>query len=172
MEWFRAWNDGILRGSLSRTNEIIQLIWLKLIAIENETRARDGWLHFAPGQPMTHEYLAQVCGVSVDWIEEALRVFLGDIDNNGRPRIKIEGTFEDGDIFLMNWEHYQSPSANLRAKEVVIEKAKRTSKTKDAVAIGMVRVVNRLDITSRKLDKQVDQRLVNKSGDIKEKGVE
>ena len=106
MEWFRAWNDGILRGSLARTSEVIQLIWIKLIAIENETRARDGWLHFAPGQPMTREYLAQVCGVSVDWLEEALRMFLGDMDNHGRARIKINP--DDGDIFLMNWEHYQA----------------------------------------------------------------
>jgi len=107
MEWFKLWNDGVLRGSLSRADDVIQLIWVKLLAVENETRARDGWLHYAPGKPMDHVYLATVCGVSLDWFEEALRQFQNDLDQEGHPRIVIA---KDGDIFLRNWDHYQARS--------------------------------------------------------------
>ena len=155
MDWFRTYQDGILRGSLSQANEIVQLIWVKLLAIENETRARDGWLHYAPGQPMTHTYLAEVCSISVDWLEEALQVFLGDYDDNGRPRIKIA---DDGDIFLMNWEHYQAKPPRVVAKEIAIEKAKRTGKSREAATAGIMRAVNELNITKEEIKKIVSER--------------
>lgn len=105
MEWFKAYQDGLLRGSLCSANNTTQLIWVKLLAIENETRLRDGWLHYAPGKPMTREYIAMVCQVTIEELEEALREFSGDLDRAGHPRIEIA---KDGDIFIKNWEKYQA----------------------------------------------------------------
>ena len=108
MAWFKLHTRGVLRGSLEGYDAVIQLIWIKLLAIESETKTRDGWLHFALDNPMSHQRLASECGVSLDWFEEALEVFRKEIDAvTGKPRI-IEAV--NGDIYLSNWEYYQARS--------------------------------------------------------------
>lgn len=105
MDWFKAYQDGILRGSLATTSHTTQLIWLKLLAVHNETRLRDGWLHYKPGTPIPKEYLATVCNVTTEEFEAALAEFLKDFDQDGHARIEIA---DDGDIFIKNWEKYQA----------------------------------------------------------------
>lgn len=142
MEWFKAFQDGILRGSLCATNKTTQLIWIKLLAIENETRLRDGWLHYAPGRPMTREYLAMVCQVTVEELEEALREFQSDFDRGGHPRIEIA---ETGEIFIKNWEKYQAKPERIVAKEVAQEKARQTRQEKEDNVIALARQVRELN---------------------------
>ena len=151
MAWFKLHTRGVLRGSLEGYDAVIQLIWIKLLAIESETKTRDGWLHYAPGNPMSHERLASECGVSLDWFEEALGVFRKELDAvTGNPRI-VEAA--NGDIYLTNWEYYQAKSDKAIAKEVAIEKAKRTGKTKGDVTAGLLRAANKINIAAARTEK-------------------
>ena len=143
MDWFKAYQDGLLRGSLCATDNTTQLVWMKLLAVENETRLRDGWLHYAPGRPMTREYLAMVCQVTVAELELALQEFLCDLDREGHPRIEINA---EGEIFIKNWEKYQAKPEKTIAKEQSIEKARATRRTQDNAVMALVRTVNRLNL--------------------------
>lgn len=143
MDWFKVHSAGILRGSLAGSSHTIQIVWIKLLAIVNESRTRDGWLHFAPGQPMPHEFIATNCRVSVQELEEALQAFQNDKDNGGRPRIEIT---PDGDIYLKNWEQYQGKPARVVAKELGIESAKRSRRTKNIADMSLLRAVNQLNV--------------------------
>jgi hypothetical protein len=142
MDWYKAYQDGILRGSLSRSSNTTQLIWLKLLAIENETRLRDGWLHFKEGQPMTREYLAAVCGVTLEELNIAINEFIGDIDRDGHSRIIIK---DDGDIFIKNWEKYQAKPEKIVAKEIAIDRAKMEKERQKTVLDSLAHSVNLLN---------------------------
>lgn len=176
MDWYKAYQDGILRGSLCRTNDTTQLIWLKLLAIENETRLRDGWLHFAKGSPMPHDYLAMVCGVSIEAFEVALDEFRGDLDKDGHSRIEEA---DDGDIFIKNWEKYQAKPERIAAKEQAIEKRKRTNERKEIATDALIesantanKLINKLDKKVRYIDNGDGTILDTKTGAILEEGVE
>lgn len=97
--WLKLDTEGILRGTLSNADNIVQLVWIKLLCLHSETHARDGWLHHSPGNPYSHEYIAVNCFVTVPILEKCLEVYRGD----GRI---TEGP--DGDIFIVNWERYQT----------------------------------------------------------------
>jgi hypothetical protein len=124
MEWIKLYSKGILSGSLSRSDNTTQLLWVKLMAMVNETRQRDGWLHYAVGKPMERTRIAETCGVSLIELNTALAEFLNDKNTDGTARIYIK---EDGDIFLTNWELYQSKPPREAAKEVAISKNKQKS---------------------------------------------
>lgn len=104
MDWLKLNSKGILRGSLATADNDSQLIWIKLLAMANETRDRDGYLRFAEGKPYTHEFIAQVCHVTLDELEYALGLYELDV-RNGVSRIQYAN---DGSIFLTNWKKYQS----------------------------------------------------------------
>jgi hypothetical protein len=142
MEWFKVYQDGILRGSLSMVDNTIQLIWLKFLAIENETHYRDGWLHFAEGKPMSREYLASVCQVTVLELNKAIECFIGDKDRVGHSRIEIK---EDGDIYIKNWDKYQSKPDKIIARDVSIDKARQAKRQKEANIEALTKEVNRLN---------------------------
>lgn len=142
MDWFKAYQDGLLRGSLCATDNTTQLVWMKLLAVENETRLRDGWLHYAPGRPMTREYLAMVCQVTVVELELALQEFLCDLDREGHPRIEINA---EGEIFIKNWEKYQAKPEKAIAKEQSIEKASETRRLKEQAIETLASAVNQLN---------------------------
>lgn len=105
MDWFRAYSSGILRGSLSDASDEIQLIWIKLLAIESETKNRDGCLRFCEGKPYTDEYIATVCLKPVEAIKYAISAFEKDIDKQTKlPRVSRES---DGSLRLNKWLIYQ-----------------------------------------------------------------
>lgn len=109
--WWKAYSDGILRGTLANAEAIVQLVWLKLLCLHSETHNRDGWLHHAPGNPYSHEYIAVNLFVTVPVLESCLEVYRQD----GRI---IEAP--DGDIFLVNWEMYQAvPDGKGKPKQLV-----------------------------------------------------
>jgi len=139
MEWFKTYQDGVLRGSLATANNTTQLIWVKLLAIQNETRLRDGWLHYSPGRPMPREYLAMVCQVTLEELEVAIKEFLGDLDKDGHSRIEVA---PDGDIFIKNWEKYQAKPEKVIAKEIAREKAKKTKKRQEIAITRLIEAVN------------------------------
>jgi hypothetical protein len=120
MPFFKAYSEGILRGSLSSSDDTIQLIWIKLLAMANETRDRDGYLRYKKGSPYTNKYIATVCHVTIDELEVALREFKNDI-RDGIPRICYA---EDRSIFISNFKKYQDKPER-KPKEKMPENEKR-----------------------------------------------
>jgi RNase P subunit RPR2 len=105
MDWFRAYSSGILRGSLSDASDEIQIIWIKFLAIESETKNRDSCLRFCEGKPYSDEYIATLCLKPVEAIHYAITVFEHDIDKKtGLPRVSRES---DGSLKLNKWLIYQ-----------------------------------------------------------------
>lgn len=105
MDWFKVYSRGILRGSLSQSSDIIQLTWIKLLALENETKFRNGRLEYATNKPYSLEYIAMNCGIDKGLLEGILEEYKEDVNpENGTARIKID---DDGTITLNNWERYQ-----------------------------------------------------------------
>jgi hypothetical protein len=105
MDWFRAYSAGILRGSLSDASDEIQLIWIKFLAIESETKNRDGCLRFCEGKPYANEYIATLCLKPVDAVQRAIAIFEQDIDKKtNTPRVSRE---TDGSLRLNKWLIYQ-----------------------------------------------------------------
>jgi len=105
MDWFRAYSSGILRGSLSDASDEIQIIWIKILAMESETKNRDGCLRFCEGKPYTDEYIATICLKPVQAIKYAIAAFEKDIDKQTKlPRVSRE---PDGSLKLNKWLIYQ-----------------------------------------------------------------
>jgi hypothetical protein len=117
-DWFKAHSNGILRGSLATSDWYIQLIWVKLLAIESETHLRDGCLHFKPGTPMSREYLASQCMVDIEHFNRAIDEYLSDYSPNGEQRITI---LPDGTIRINNWSLYQADNGTKSLKKEVSE---------------------------------------------------
>jgi hypothetical protein len=108
VDWLKLNSKGILRGSLSTTDNTTQLIWIKLLAMANETRDRDGCLRYAIGKPYSHDYIAQVCNVTINELYIAIDDYMDDI-RDGKPRVEYA---EDGSLKLNNWLKYQSEAEN------------------------------------------------------------
>jgi hypothetical protein len=140
MDWLKLDNKGILRGSLAQSDYTTQLIWIKMLAMANETRDRDGYLRYAIGKPYSLEYIAQICNVTMAELENAIDLFEDDV-RAGKSRIQFA---EDGSIFLSNWNYYQTSSEKRIAKQIAIAKAKQTKRTADNVIVGLGRTVNEL----------------------------
>jgi hypothetical protein len=104
MDWLKLNSMGILRGSLSNADNVTQLIWIKILAMANETRDRDGYLRYREGKPYSNEYIAQVCNVTIGELITAFDDFMDDV-RDGKPRIEYA---EDNSIHLTNWAKYQN----------------------------------------------------------------
>jgi len=171
MEWFKVYSRGILRGSLSQTTDITQLTWLKMLALENETKFRNGRLEFAPGKPYSLEYIAVNCGITEGILEGVLEEFKEDVNpEDGTPRITIEF---DGTIVLNNWEKYQ-------VKRVVEQEGKPPLSEEAKDKMNVQRQVKNPNLTingatlqgKAVLDKataeiQEDQEVLNKQAEVK-----
>jgi hypothetical protein len=127
MDWLKLNSRGILRGSLAGSSYTTQLIWIKLLAMANETRDRDGYLRFKEGKPYELSYIATTCGVTMDELMEAIDLFEDDI-RDGHSRVTFAS---DGSLYLCNWSKYQ-------------EKPKKEEKPKmsDEQKIGMQTSLN------------------------------
>ena len=104
MPYFKAYSEGILRGSLADTEPLTQLIWIKMLAVANETRDRDGYLWFKKGRPYTRSFISSTINVTEEQLEKAISEYLNDI-RDGLPRVQI---LEDGTIYLTNFSKYQA----------------------------------------------------------------
>ena len=103
MDWLKLNSKGILRGSLARADNVTQLIWIKLLAMANETRDRDGYLRYKEGEPYSLEFIAQNCNVTANELAVAIDDFLDDVRDD-TSRIEYS---PDGSIKLNNWKKYQ-----------------------------------------------------------------
>ena len=147
MDWLKLDSKGILRGSLAQSDYTTQLIWIKMLAMANETRDRDGYLRYAEGKPYSLEYVAQICNVTMDELKNAIDLFEDDI-RGGKSRVSFA---DDGSLFLTNWNHYQTSSSKIIAKQVAIAKSKQTRQTADNAIVGLGRTVNELTSVVKEL---------------------
>lgn len=104
MDWIRLHSKGILRGSLATSDDTTQLIWVKLLAMANETKDRDGILRYKKDRPYSLEFIATTCNTTLEALKKALAIYSEDI-RDGIPRIRYD---PDGSLVLCNWGHYQS----------------------------------------------------------------
>jgi hypothetical protein len=145
MPFFKAYSEGVLRGSLASTDDSTQLIWFKLIAMANETRDRDGYLRFAPGKPYNKEYIIQALNTTQEKYDNAIKEFLGDV-RNGHARIEV---LDDGTIFLTNFMQYQSKPIKLiqeeEAKNQAISANQRIRESREATTVKLTQAVESLD---------------------------
>jgi len=103
--WFKLTTMGILRGSLSQSKDVIQLVWIKLLCLMSESKLRNGRFEFAAGKPYSLDFLAISCGVSREILEGCLCEYEEDINpDTNEPRISRE---PDGTVVLNNWVAYQ-----------------------------------------------------------------
>ena len=155
MDWLKLNSRGILRGTLAAAPHSVQVIWIKLLAMANETRDRDGYLHFKPGQPYSKEYIAQTCGVTIGELLDALDEFKGDIRNN-QGRIK---ELPDGTIYLSNWMLYQESPETVKAKKDAAKNARannaRQSREKDLILEATLRALNENNKQLSTIDRKV-----------------
>lgn len=119
MDWLKLNSKGILRGSLARADIATQLIWIKFLALANETRDRDGYLRYKEGQPYSLEYIAMVCNVTKEQLDIAIDDFIDDI-RDGHQRIEFA---PDGSIKLNNWLKYQNQPPEKEASPRIIKSA-------------------------------------------------
>ena len=103
MDWLKLNSKGILRGSMATSDYTVQLIWIKLLAMANETRDRDGYLRFAEGKPYSLTFIADVCNVKPEELNRAIAEFREDM-RDGSYRVIIA---DDGSVYLSNWARYQ-----------------------------------------------------------------
>ena len=122
MEWFKLWSTGILRGSLSNSDDSTQLIWIKMLSMANETKGRNGRLEFAKGKPMPDDYITSYLRTTPDKFNKAIEQFKNELDNNGTPRITIE---DDGTIVINKWSYYQIDNHHTRKKTPMPKKQKQ-----------------------------------------------
>jgi hypothetical protein len=132
MDWFATHSAGILRGSLSKAPDLIQLIWIKLMAMANEAKdPLSGRLEFAKGQPYDRPYIATICMKPEAELDAALEEFQKDISSDGKtPRITIE---PDGTIVLNNWTKYQPKQRGQVKKPSIGEEPKTVLKQSKTV---------------------------------------
>lgn len=128
MDWFRVYSDGILRGSLAAEKDTVQLLWLKILSMANETRARDGFLRFAPGKPFSRQMIAETCHTTLEALNEAIEIYVHEAFSDGVPRLQA---LEDGTLFITHWLKYQAKTTkDVRDKE---ERPPLTEEQKDAM---------------------------------------
>ncbi len=103
--WLKLTSMGILRGTLSQSKDITQLVWIKLLCLMSETKFRNGRFEYAPGKPYSLEFIAVSCGVHQEILEGCLCEYEEDINpDTGDSRVRTE---KDGTIVIVNWEIYQ-----------------------------------------------------------------
>lgn len=169
MDWLKLDSKGILRGSLAESNKTSQLIWIKLLAMANETRDRDGYLRYKVGKPYTLEFIAQVCNVTMPELEKAIDLFKEDV-REGHSRVEFD---EDKSLYLYNWKKYQSKPEKTIAKQIAIDKAKKTKKATENMLTSLRRIANDLNAKEEKgrfvpMTDGSSRILDTKTGDIKE----
>jgi len=115
--WFKLTTMGILRGSLSQSKDVVQLVWIKLLCLMSESKFRNGRFEYAPGKPYSLEFIAISCGVTKEILEGCLCEYEEDINpDTGEPRISIDA---DGTVILNNWVAYQKRKEEEKASQSV-----------------------------------------------------
>lgn len=155
-DWLKLNARGILRGSLSSADNVTQLVWIKLLAMANETRDRDGYLRYAFGRPYSVEFIAQTCNVSKEDLLRAIDDFMDDI-RDGKPRVEYA---PDNSLHLVNWLEYQDPHKSVKELSPRIKSALEN----EAITRKMV---NRFPETARDtLNDGFGDKIISNQGEI------
>lgn len=171
MEYIKLNTRGILRGSLCQSDDVVQLVWIKLLCFMSETKQRNGRFEYAPGKPYDLDFIALNIGTSRVVLEACLREFEADVNpEDEQPRIKFDN---DGTLILVNWERYQRKPEKVVAKEIAIAKAKETRHRQQTATDALIRTVNRLNqgLAARRYELTPDNKILDtKTGEVKELG--
>lgn len=161
MDWLKLNSKGILRGSLARSNNVTQLIWIKLLAMASETRDRDGYLRYKKGEPYSLDFIAQICNVSRNDLDIALDDFMDDI-RDGIPRVEFA---EDGSLRLNNWTYYQTrpveEEASPRLRKAISDEVKdnltieRVNKKPELGVVGLSQHIS--GNTGRQINEELER---------------
>jgi hypothetical protein len=93
------YSSDILRGLLSGESDEVQLLWIKYLAIANETEHRNGRLEYSKGKPYPIEFIASMCRKSISDIKR----IEGMLVSGDKPRLFIE---PDGTRVIIEWGKY------------------------------------------------------------------
>lgn len=143
MEWVKLSSRGILRGTLSQSRDVVQLVWIKLLCFMGETKFRNGRFEYGKGRPYTMDFLATNCGITLTIFEGCIEEYKEDINpDTGEPRVRVE---KDGTLVLVNWERYQEKPEKVKAKEEALAKAKETKQMRENRDDMILRTLNELN---------------------------
>jgi len=145
-----GWLDGSIRMDLTPAE---RGVWMDLISLASETRERDGTLNFAPGKPMSKEYIANRLRIPLDLLESTIKACKKDSnkENNGVQRIM---EYPDGTLYLPNYMHYQAVPRN-RSKAYLHAKRTETKLEYDArIAKQSRRWIKDNELATRNILKQ------------------
>jgi hypothetical protein len=134
VEWFAVQSSGILRGTMSNSDDTTQIIWVKYLAMANEAHDPfSGRLEFAKGDPYTIEYLAMQCRKSVQEVLAAEKLFMLDLNKSdgSTPRLMIE---QDGTRVLSNWHDKQNRKEGKRTPKEVGSNGSKPQYTPDPIS--------------------------------------
>ena len=128
---------GILRGTLSQSTDVVQLVWIKLLCLMSESKFRNGRFEYAAGKPYPLDFIATSCGVHQEILEGCLEEYKEDINpDTNEPRVKEEA---DGTIVLVNWLEYQKQRGETKTSQpgnVAITSPSRPQKYQHMVSTG------------------------------------
>lgn len=115
MDWFKVYSKGILYGTTAMMSDLEQATWFKMLSLANETKFRDGSLRFGENMPMTRAYLATLFHRSIEQLDSCIERYKNDVNiDNSTPRL-VE--WEDGTLFITNFEKYQAPPDYAKPKQ-------------------------------------------------------
>jgi len=106
MEWIKFYTGKWLYGSGRTMSAEKRGVWADLMALAAETKFRDGSLRFEVDEPMPRSYICAILRISPDLLDSCIDAFVRDLNtDDGLARISI---WDDGTIFLNNFERYQA----------------------------------------------------------------
>lgn len=98
MRYFQVDGYNILHGSLRRDTPVERVVWMSLMALCSLSRVW-GEITSNAGEPYDDDYIAFMCGVSLDEYKAALQHHIAQ----GRVEITAQGALK-----LVNWDDYQN----------------------------------------------------------------
>lgn len=149
MDWIKLHTRGWLYGSCRVMSPEKRGIWVDLLALAAETKFRDGSLRFEKDRPMPRDWIANQLMITRDQLDIALGAFQADINiDDGLSRVQI---WEDGTIFITNWDKYQGKPDNIVARDKAIEKRKETNRRRESATDRIVDAANLVNASANTL---------------------
>ena len=124
MSYFNVNGHNLLHGTMRKINPMYGWIWIKLLALCSQSRV---WGIICANDEAAYddEYLAFMCGVSVEEYKEALAVHAKE------ERVTVN---EWGGIAIVNWDNYQSNGYARVAKHRAQQRKNVTDVTKSVTS--------------------------------------
>lgn len=130
--WIKLFAPKLIRGTMAGEPPIHVGIFVKLLCLANESGYRDGRLLIPPDKPMSREYIASNLNIPLDDLNEAIKAFKGEINQDptsehyGAARMQ---ELDGGMLFITNFVDYQAkPDGKGKRSETPRERELRERK--------------------------------------------